>query len=1230
VRKAVLIAVALACLALPASASAVTATFDDLAAGTYVTNQYADLGGPGQGVTFGPLPGGSTGLKPYVTQVPAGQAQSGNQVGMINVCDPNVPCELPPPHTTATFQSGRTSVSVRVGLGGEPAVSDCIPNEGTSCATVTLTARDANGAAIGTPAQAVVKRGQGFKTLLSVELPSPSIRGFTVSAFDDYGEAVGIDDVTFDVPMTPPPPDFTLTPASNFLVMSQGQTLTDRIAIGRTGGSTGDVSFELTGPLPQGVSASFAPNPAGGDFTDLRLTASPDASLTGNGFEPIEVRVTGTPAAASAGPEPRTFPIRLQVRSAFDLSVPQAHVDIAPCVVKVPVSVRRGVGFPGPVTLSATTDEKIPKFSRIGLSFEKEQLTFANGAGSEGTKLVITGPPTGKPVRTSTVTVTAAAAGHPPRTASFTVGGACPARYDAQVTSLEITQGVQSEVIPYRYEDYPESPVGYDEIPNRATLRRDGPTIVRVYANLAFGPAEGVPQVPMLLTGSYRDRIGNRKAHPGSPLAPVSGTRLLGTGPSHPPPDEARSETAVYTFVLPKEWTHTTTSISARVQPSLGGGTRAVTPCDTTECRANDHMGIASIPFIPAHSVTANPLELRYTGATLANPAPEDAFKWTRMAAPLDIRVNPYQAVLDVTDIANERIRCMNNTEPGEPGRDERIACADASNDAAADRVSDWTCDHGKGDDRTWNIGLNTGVAHGRKSSHWCFLDFHLEDDAVVDWNRPLSSVSHEFGHLLGRPHADLLCGGNSNGEEGQSWPPDDRGYLQSRGLTTIMGTGVAGGPFAVIGDQKQWYDFMSYCGSNADSLAQPLNASADQWISVRNWNRILDSHKLTAKRLARPVRAAQGPAVDSLHVSATTDPIATAIHTVEPISSPPQPASQSAYRLVGLDAAGAPVAEVAMLEARVHVDGQPPGLSLDGVIPAANVASVAIVRDAATLASRARSAAAPTVSVTGTPSFGRNATIRWKAADTDGNPLLATVEYSADGGRTFEQIFQGPNRGSARVPARLLPRSSNARVRVTVNDGFLADAATSRRFRSPGAPPAVQIVSPASGLRQPNDAPLALLGQATDDRTRAITGRRLRWAIGRRTIGTGEQIAPARLPAGRHRVDLIARDRAGRTARDSIVVTLTGAKPVFLTLDAPAGAKRSARSLRLRIAASLPSTLTVSGAGGRVQRFAGIGRKSRRVTVRIPRNSSKTLTLRLGLRSGKQVSTRTIRVRRT
>ena len=204
---------------LPAGALAADSTidFEGLPPETTVTNQFADLGGPGEGVVFGPLPGaGGAGFHPVVKTAPSGQAHSGSQVADISDCnvDPSDCAELYPAHTTGTFQNPRKKVSVRVGFAGDGLIPNCDPADQLTCAEVTLTAYNGNGNPIGTPSTAALRRANGFHTLLSVEQSTASIRGFRIRARDDAdaNEPIRIDDLTVDVPTTPAPPDYTLTP----------------------------------------------------------------------------------------------------------------------------------------------------------------------------------------------------------------------------------------------------------------------------------------------------------------------------------------------------------------------------------------------------------------------------------------------------------------------------------------------------------------------------------------------------------------------------------------------------------------------------------------------------------------------------------------------------------------------------------------------------------------------------------------------------------------------------------------------------------------------------------------------------------------------------------------------------------------------------------------------------------------------------------------------------------
>ena len=308
------------------TAGATTVDFDQLPAGTVVTNQYADLGGPGQGVVFGPLPGGlAEGLHPVVRVPPGppGQAQSGAQVADIGTCN----CEFfLTPRTTGMFAVPRSMVSVRVGYLG-PDTSCDKANSTNACAEPVLRAFDAGGQQVAASVPLFVQQGNGVHTLLSVSTPTATIVGFEISgsSANDRSKQIAIDDLTFDVPAAPPPPDFTLTTPVHTVEVAQGSSTAVPITIGRIGRSVGTIAFSVAGGLPAGVQAQLAPNATDGATATLTLTADAAAPLTQT---PATLTVTGTPSSPAAGAAPRPLTLAVIVkRNCAGVSTRQELVD---------------------------------------------------------------------------------------------------------------------------------------------------------------------------------------------------------------------------------------------------------------------------------------------------------------------------------------------------------------------------------------------------------------------------------------------------------------------------------------------------------------------------------------------------------------------------------------------------------------------------------------------------------------------------------------------------------------------------------------------------------------------------------------------------------------------------------------------------------------------------------------------------------------------------------------
>ena len=956
-----------------AAAADTTLTFDDLAPATVVTTQYHDAGGPGRGADFGALPpdGNPVGATPTVTALGPGLAHSGAAVAAYAAC--------PPPRAAIpragqcgadgfiAFPLSKQHVTVVAGF-VSPALS----------VTFTLTGYDSAGIAVNS-FTAASGGAAGVTTTLTITDTTADISYVDVKASNNADFA--LDDVSFDNPAAPPPPDFSFVEQPklnaeglNFTDVVQGTELDIPVVVSRANGSNGPVTFSPITAVPLGVSAVVDPPAVGGTTaatTTLKITAAANAT-PGTYFLPV----TAVPQTAGVGPGPRSRVITYRV-------------------------IERAI-------------------------------------------------------------------------------------YDAQIIGLEVNQDIQSQVGVQLPPNPPNAPVPYSGV----LLVQQKDTVVRVWADNAAPLPNGGVGATMLLSGS-----SNGKPLPGSPLTPVAAPKVLTTaGPPNVTPAMRGDPRSAWEFVVPWSWLTPSTTLTAQLTdlPNLS------TEHQCQGCTTNDALTVTGVPFTHVKTLNLHPMELF---ENFSHPAPEQqAMAGTKALSPLPIDDGSgYDVVFDATNISN-------------------IAKRNDRSDAAANLVGDWESDHPNNFGRNFPVGIaafDVGVTIGN-------------DRAAVDGttigggalSRPLTSIAHEVGHIMHRQHASPCGGGGANGQSADDWSPDEQGWIGGVGLD-VAGPKLKDGFFRVVvppapsyaslkiipkagATDQQWFDFMSYCA--IAGLNDP-----NSWISDRGWNEIVNRYAgsgniersalprnaTSADPTAFPRAVTRGAApAGSMHVSGFVDSDGVAsILTVKPSRTNEQGTADSPLKLTS--SAGS-VPAVVMTG---HVDGVGMTTEFEGDVPARGASSIAVMQPDGTVVTQiTRSAHAPVVKLLAPKRAarvgGRTRTvrIRWTATDADHDALKAYVEYSRDGGRTWATIFIGPSKGTAKLPATLLGRSSNARVRVRVNDGFNETAVVSKRFVSRGAPPTVEIDAPARGAAVPAGAPLNLAGGATDDARRALTGRSLLW----------------------------------------------------------------------------------------------------------------------------------------
>ncbi len=683
---------------------------------------------------------------------------------------------------------------------------------------------------------------------------------------------------------------------------------------------------------------------------------------------------------------------------------------------------------------------------------------------------------------------------------------------------------------------------------------------------------------------------------------------------------------------------------------TAGYGTRE---CDAPGCEANDAFTLNDIPFQDFPQLRIASLQLRRTtNGQGALRAPDDVLaKALRIYPGGDrVAVSPYQADLDITGATD------NTTAIAVPGTANLICSGPAGTfgtagpkvttrgcrwNAVGTIVQRWMTDNparrtvlrgsrlspapydvvfgvheyasGEGfQEPGWTVGNISAVSVREPRTAATTPYFTATDNT-----RPYTAAAHELGHILTAPHASAC-----NGADGtEAWPEVDRalrgaeqGRLQStkfvrvaRGLRGATYRATVDGPFdtgAGGTTDPTLFDLMSYCaGGDTDA------AEGTGWISGRNWNRFSYELGQLATRLGgralvglkRARAAAAGPSAAAFAVGFAGGATGGSITTVVPADGDDAiPASEpsSPYRLRSLDARGTVLLDAGVTIQRSTDHDGGGGGPFTG--PVARGAAAVELVVGGTVIDRVERSRAPTVRLTAPGrrtrvTGGGRLEVRWQASDPDRDPLEATVDFSADDGRTWRTVSSGPSSGRATVAGRLLSASRRARIRVAVSDGFSEATVTSPRLRTEGTRPRVRIQSPLPDEVLRAGERVTLAGSAFDDQGYPLTGRALTWTAGGRKLGHGAQVR-ARLPRGARRLRLVARDRSGHRGVATLRLSVGARTLRLLSASVPLRVPRGARSVEVRLRASARAVLTVAG-----RRFR-IGAKGARVKVPLPR----------------------------
>jgi hypothetical protein len=203
---------------------------------------------------------------------------------------------------------------------------------------------------------------------------------------------------------------------------------------------------------------------------------------------------------------------------------------------------------------------------------------------------------------------------------------------------------------------------------------------------------------------------------------------------------------------------------------------------------------------------------------------------------------------------------------------------------------------------------------------------------------------------------------------------------------------------------------------------------------------------------------------------------------------------------------------------------------------------------------------------------------IKWRSTNPERRVLTASIDYSADGGRHWRTIWIGGDTGHVSLPSFYFPQSTDAMVRVRVNDGFNETPATSARFTALAPPPQVSILAPDIKTEIAGDAAVQLTGSAWDAQQQELGGTSLRWYDGRTPLGTGSSLLAGPLPPGVNTIRLIANAPGGTTAAATATIDVYNVSPPFLNLQIPPGVSSNRDALTITATSTLVGTLSAGG----------------------------------------------------
>lgn len=703
---------------------------------------------------------------------------------------------------------------------------------------------------------------------------------------------------------------------------------------------------------------------------------------------------------------------------------------------------------------------------------------------------------------------------------------------DLVIDAVEVTQSVQ-------------------DLNNSVRLVANKPTYVRVHARSTSGPFR------TFATLDVANSSGRVTLYPQNPGAHV----VVRTNPNRGIVDHS------FLFLLPNAFTSSDDLVvlTANVNPIVTGWRPSRYPSETNY---SNNVRAATVTFEEAPRVGLIMYRARYTmdvnGTTITHTTPiTDIYQtrsWLLRAFPLSdiwmtVRVddlnevefdsNTGDLIYPNSGVVNRWLNARRTWDLTEANWYE-------------DRVGDeseiryYAMLTNSGVFMRGAMGSRTGSGPTGPSRPWD------RDGIFGDWY-----AGHELGHSFGRKHvqgtpggAAGTCGGEA-GTDGNYPHPDGLISTDATGNAALFGFDRGTGtnrPYGIVPVNlaiydAAWRDVMTYC--------------APQWISDYTYEAILDyvQDEITPVSAAAPALPANAQQADRLLVAGTINP-ATGAAELAPLFVIPNaldvvPRTPGDYAIVLRGNGGAQLARYAFTPEDLHSGPDNPDgpsappvtlLSVSELVPyVAGTVRVDLTGPTGLLATVAAGAGAPSVTVTspanGQVFSGATVPVAWTASDPEGDPLTFNVQFSADGGATWEMIAQGIQGNSVNLPRENLTSTTQGRVRVWATDGIHTSSATSAgAFTTATRNPQVQVTSPRTGTYVAVNQTLLLEAMAYSPNIGTLENSQITWFSSvDGQLGKGETLALTGLTPGVHTIAVIVNDGKGLASAQVSNIVVVG-----------------------------------------------------------------------------------------